>query len=99
MFVLGNFLAAAAKILDLLLTMYLWVIIIRAILSWVNPDPYNPIVRLLYQVTEPVLGAIRRRLPVGGFGIDFSPVIVIVVILFLQQFLVQTLIEIAVRMR
>ena len=99
MFVLGNLIAAAAKILDLLLTMYLWVIIIRAILSWVNPDPYNPIVRLLYQVTEPVLGAIRRWLPIGGFGIDFSPVIVILVILFLQQFLVQTLIEIAVRMR
>ncbi|HOG17005.1 MAG: YGGT family protein [Syntrophaceae bacterium PtaU1.Bin231] len=99
MFVLGNFIAATAKILDLLLTLYLWVIIIRAILSWVNPDPYNPIVRLLYQVTEPVLDAIRRRLPIGGFGIDFSPVIVILVILFLQQFLVQTLIEFAVRMR
>jgi len=99
MYLISNLLVAFAHILHIVLNLYMWVIIARALLSWVNPDPYNPIVRLLYQVTEPVLGAIRRRLPIGGFGIDFSPVIVILVILFLQQFLVQTLIEIAVRMR
>jgi len=97
MFVLGNLIAAAAKILDLLLTMYLWVIIIRAVLSWVNPDPYNPIVQFLYRITEPVLSFIRRKLPIGSFGIDFSPLVVILVIWLLQEFLVRTLMELSLR--
>jgi len=95
MFVLSNFLVAVAKILDIALTLYMWIIIGRAVISWVNPDPYNPIVRFLHAVTEPVLFAIRRRLPLFFGGIDFSPILVILAIIFLQSFLVQTLIQMA----
>ena len=97
MFIAANFLAAIAKILDIGLSLYMWIVIGRAIISWVNPDPYNPIVRFLNSVTEPVLYNIRRRIPVFFGGIDFSPVIVILAILFLQTFLVQSLIQLAGR--
>jgi len=99
MFVVANFLAAVAKLLDIGLTLYMWVIIARAVISWVNPDPYNPIVRFLISVTEPVLSAIRRRLPMGLGGIDFSPILVILGIIFIQSFLVQSLAEVAMRLR
>ena len=95
MFVLGNFLLAVAKVLDIALTLYMWIIIARAVISWVNPDPYNAIVRFLVSVTEPVLHQIRRRLPVGLGGMDFSPIIVILVIIFIQSFLVRSLAEMA----
>jgi YggT family protein len=98
MFVLSNFLFAVAKILDIALTLYMWLIIGRAVISWVNPDPYNPIVRFLYSVTDPVLYAIRRRLPLFFGGIDFSPILVILGIIFLQSFLVETLFQIARQM-
>ncbi len=97
MFVIGNLIVVIAKFLNLALTIYMWIIIIRALLSWVNPDPYNPIVRFLYGVTEPVLSFVRRKLPSGSFGIDFSPVIVILGIWLLQEFLVRTLLELSVR--
>lgn len=99
MFVVANFLAAVAKLLDIGLTLYMWVVIARAVISWVNPDPYNPIVRFLISVTEPVLSAIRRRLPMGLGGIDFSPILVILGIIFIQSFLVQSLAEVAMRLR
>jgi len=89
MFVLANFLIAIAKILNIGLTIYMWLIIGRAIISWVNPDPYNAIVRFLYSATEPVLYNIRRRLPVNFGGFDFSPIIVILAIQSLLQFAVQ----------
>jgi YggT family protein len=95
MFVLSNFLVAVARILDITLTLYMWIIIGRAVISWVSPDPYNPIVRFLHSVTDPVLTPIRRRLPVFFGGIDFSPILVILAIIFLQSFLVQTLIQMA----
>ena len=98
MFVVSNFLVAVAKILDIALSLYMWIIIGRAIISWVSPDPYNPIVRFLHSVTEPVLYPIRRRLPINFGGFDFSPVIAILAIIFLQSFLVKTLYQIAVRM-
>jgi len=98
MFVIANFLAAIAKILDIALTLYMWIIIARAVVSWVNPDPYNPIIRFLNAVTEPVLYQIRRRLPINFGGIDFSPIIVILVIVFIQSFLVRSLAEMAMRM-
>ncbi len=98
MFVIGNFLAAIAKIIDIALTLYMWIIIARAVVSWVNPDPYNPIIRFLNAVTEPVLYQIRRRLPISFGGIDFSPIIVILVIIFAQSFLVQSLAQLAMRM-
>lgn len=95
MFILGNLLEAFAKILYMGLNLYMWVIIIRAVISWVNPDPYNPIMRFLYQITEPVLSPIRRWIPLRGMGIDISPMIVIAAIYFLNTFLVQSILDIA----
>jgi YggT family protein len=95
MFVLSNFIIGLAKVIDIALTLYMWIIIFRALISWVNPDPYNQIVIFLYRVTEPVLRPIRRRLPMGNIGIDISPIIVILVIIFLKYFLVETMIQMA----
>lgn len=99
MFVVGNFIAAVARIVEIALTIYTWIIVIRAVLSWVNPDPYNPIVRMLYRVTEPVLEPVRRRIPCRGLGIDLSPVIVLLAIVFLQSFLVPSLMQLAYSLR
>ena len=94
MFILGNFIMAIAKILEIGLDIYLWIIIARALISWINPDPYNRIVVFLYRSTEPVLAPIRRWLPFfSGMGIDISPVIVIALIIFLQRFLLKSLME------
>jgi YggT family protein len=100
MFVIGNLLEAVARIIDIGLTLYMWVIIVRALISWVNPDPYNPIVQFLYKITEPVLYYVRyymgKWIPaLRGIGIDISPIIVILVIVFLQSFLVRTLMQMA----
>jgi YggT family protein len=95
MFIMGNFIVALAKIIDIALDIYLWIIIIRALISWVNPDPYNAIVIFLYRATEPVLSPIRRWLPLRGTGIDLSPLVVILVIFFLQAFLVKSMIHLA----
>lgn len=97
MFVFGNLILALATVINIVLTIYMWIIIIRALISWVSPDPYNPIVRLLYRATEPVLWRVRRLIPIGGIGIDFSPLIVILGIYFLKIFLVQTLVQLASR--
>jgi YggT family protein len=86
MYVVANLLEAIARILDVCLWLYMWILIIRALISWVNPDPYNPIVRFLYRATEPVLRPVRRLIPMGNIGIDISPVIVILAIIFLQKF-------------
>ena len=98
MFILGNPLIAIAKVLDIALSIYMWIIIIRALVSWVNPDPYNPIVRFLISATEPVLYPIRKRLPLLG-GIDFSPVVAILAIIFVQTFLVQSLMQLGISLR
>ena len=95
MFVFSNFLIAIAKILDIGLTLYMYIVIARAILSWVNPDPYNPIVRFLHSVTDPVLHRIQRRIPASFGRMDFSPIIVILAIIFVQSFVVQSLFEMA----
>jgi YggT family protein len=99
MFLLGNLFGAIAMILHYALWFYMWIVIARAVISWVSPDPYNPIVQFLYRATEPVLEPIRRRLPGGGFGIDFSPLIVILAIYFLDEFLVRSLQQIAIQLR
>jgi YggT family protein len=99
MFVLGNFIIAVAKIIHVVLTIYMWIIIARAILSWVNPDPYNQIVQFLYRVTEPVLEPVRRWLPFGRMGIDVSPIIVILAIYFVDEFLIKSMIELAVNLK
>ena len=85
-------------ILSYLLTIYIWIIIIRALLSWVNPDPYNPIVQILYRLTEPVLAPVRYRMPDIG-GIDASPIVVLLIIFFLQTFLVQSIFDLASMLR
>ena len=95
MFIIGNFLMAVAKVLDLALSLYMWIVVARAVLSWVNPDPYNAIVRFINAVTEPVLYQIRSRLPVIFGGIDFSPMIVFLGVIFLRTFAVTTLIRLA----
>jgi len=97
MFVLGYFLKALAGVLDIALTIAMVVVIARAILSWVSPDPHNPIVRVINQLSEPVLFPVRRRVPYFS-GIDFSPIIVLMIIFFLDEFLVNSLYRIAAPM-
>jgi len=99
MFVLSNLVQALARLVELVLWAYFWIIIARAVLSWVNPDPFNPIVRFLYRVTEPVLRPIRRRLPTMQMGLDLSPMLVILAIYFLQSFLVESLRDLALSLR
>ena len=95
MIILSNFLTAIAKVLDIVLSIFMWIVIARAVLSWVSPDPYNPIVRFIHKVTEPVMYQIRRRIPVNFGGIDFSPIIVFLAIIFLQRFVVHSLYGVA----
>jgi YggT family protein len=95
MFIVSNFLLAVTRILDIGLSLYMWVIIIRALISWVSPDPYNPIVRFLHNVTDPVLYRVRRFIPVSFGGFDFSPILVILAIIFIQSFLIQSLYQLA----
>ena len=99
MFIIVNLLNALATIIHFILTIYMWLIIIRAVISWVNPDPYNPIVNFLYQVTEPVLYRIRRYLPFRGMAIDISPLVAFVIIFFLDQFLVVTIRDVVIRLK
>lgn len=99
MFVIGNFLMALAQVLDIILNIYMWVIIIAALISWVTPDPYNPIVRFLYRATEPVLRPIRRTIGTALGGLDVSPIIAILGIMFLRHFIVSSLVDIAARLR
>ena len=98
MFVIGNFLEGVAWVLGNALTLYMWVIIIRALVSWVSPDPHNPVVQILYRLTEPVLGPLRRHLPIGSMGVDFSPLVVMGIIMLLQYALVRNLYELASRL-
>lgn len=100
MFILSNFLEAIASIIGIILTILYWLILIRALISWVNPDPFNPIVQFLVKTTEPILAPLRRMLPSGfRFGIDISPIIAFLGIMFLKSFLVKTLLDVAMRMR
>jgi YggT family protein len=98
MFIISNFLLAIAKILNIGLTIYMWIIIARAVISWVNPDPYNSIVRFLNNVTEPVLYRIRRYIPLYFGGFDFSPILVILAIIFIQAFVIQSLYQLAIQL-
>ena len=82
---------ALAKVIDIALYCFMFIIIARAVLSWVSPDPYNPIVRFIHNVTEPILYRIRRRVPMMYGGIDFSPIAVILIIIFLRMFVVESL--------
>jgi len=99
MFVLGNLILAVANIFDIVLSLYMWIVIIAALISWVNPDPYNPIVRFLYSVTEPVFRPIRRLIGFRLGPIDISPLVVILAIMFIQRFLIHSLIELAYKIK
>ena len=100
MFVLSNLLAAIAALLNVILTIFYWLILIRALISWVNPDPYNPIVKFLYKATEPILCPIRKMMPMQfGIGIDLSPIIAFLILIFLKSFLVKTLLDLSFRLR
>jgi YggT family protein len=92
---MDNIVMGIARVLDIVLEIYMWVIIIRALISWVNPDPYNPIVQILTRVTEPALRPIRRLVPPYKVGIDLSPLIAILIIIFLQYALIKNLYRIA----
>ncbi len=99
MFVAGNFLSGVAYVLDTVLFVYMWIIIIRAVISWVNPDPWNPIVQILHRLTDPVLLTIRRRIPfaIAG-GMDLSPIIAILIIYFLQIAVVGSMKDLAMQL-
>lgn len=98
-FVLRQFTLAIASVLHSLLMLYFYIVLIAALLSWVNPDPRNPIVRFLYGVTEPVLFQMRRRFPfvVVGGGIDLSPLILMILIQIADRVVVASLYELAFR--
>jgi YggT family protein len=99
MFVIANLLIALAQVLDYALWAYMWILIGRIIVSWVNADYSNPIVRFLYAATEPVLEPVRRRLPLFAGGLDLSPIVVWVAIIFLQRFLIRSLYDLAYALR
>ncbi|MBU4376869.1 MAG: YggT family protein [Candidatus Omnitrophica bacterium] len=91
MFILGNFFIAVAKVLDIIIPLAYWLIVIRAVLSWFSPDPYNFLVQLLYKTTEPILTPFRRIMPAYSVGLDISPILAILALVFLRYFLVTTL--------
>ncbi len=99
MFILANFIEALAVVLRYLIEILWWLVIIRALLSWVNPDPYNPIVQFIERATEPLLAPFRRLVPSYRMGIDVSPILALLLLYFLKIFLVQSLIGIAFRLR
>ncbi len=99
MFVLANFIGAVATILNIVVTILIWLIIISAVISWVNPDPYNPIVQFLYRTTEPILRPLRRLVPIRGVPIDFSPMIAILILIFLRFFVIKSLVDLSSRLK
>lgn len=99
MFVLGNFCQALAVVLGYLIEIFWWLVIIRALLSWVNPDPYNPIVQFIERTTEPILAPFRQLIPTYKIGLDLSPLFALLFLYFLKIFIVQTLLGIAVRLK
>jgi YggT family protein len=99
MFIISNLIVAVAQILDYVLWAYVWILIGRVVISYVNPDPNNPLVRFLHIATDPLLDRVRRKLPVTTSGFDLSPVVVWLAVIFLQHFLVRTLYDLANALR
>ncbi|HPP05758.1 MAG TPA: YggT family protein [Syntrophorhabdaceae bacterium] len=98
MFAFGNLLSALASIINIILDLYFWVIFIRAVMSWFNPNPYNPFVRTIYRLVDPITYKISRIIPTRFGMVDLSPFILMLIIIFLQRFLVKTLFDMALRM-
>lgn len=100
MFILANLLQALATLINYAVNLLVMLIVVRALISWVHPDPFNPIVQFLHRMTEPLLDPIRRRLPAFlQYGIDVSPIIAFIFLYVARQFLVSTLIDISIRLR
>ena len=98
MFVVGNLLGAVAGLLDIVLQILLIVILVNAVLSWVRPDPANPIVMLLDRISDFVCDPLRRLFPTVFGGIDFAPFIAMLAIYFIREFVVGSLRGMAIRM-
>jgi YggT family protein len=94
MFVVNNFFTALGSVVSVALELYMYVVIARALISWVNPDPYNPIVQFLEKVTEPALAPLRRLIG-WKLGVDVSPILLILIIMFLKEFIVPSLFQMA----
>ena len=99
MFVIANLLFAVAQVLDYVLWAYIWILIARIVISFVQADNNNPIVRFIYGTTEPVLERVRARLPVTTGGFDLSPVVVWLAVIFLRHFVVRSLFDLATTLR
>ncbi len=99
MFILGNLLLSVARLLDIIIQLLYWMIIIRSLISWVNPDPFNPIVQFLQRTTDPILAPIRRIFKMQFWAVDISPIIAVLCLLFIQSFLVGTLKDFALKLR
>ena len=100
MFIIGNLVQAIATILEKVLSLYSIVIMIAVLISWVSPDPFNPVVQLLRSVTEPFFGWIRQRLPFAVVGmIDLSPLVALLLIQLVQMAVVRSLFELGLRLR
>ena len=101
MFVLGNVLIGLARVLDWILWGYQWILIARAVISWVNPDPRNPIVQFLYAATEPLIRVARRMLPMNlrYFPLDIAFLVVFALVIFAQYGIVPSLFEVGVRLK
>ena len=97
MFVLANLLSALAELLRMVFEIYALILIVRVLITWVNPDPFNPVVQFLSRMTDPVLEPLRRVIPPLG-PIDISPIVAFLVLRALQHFLVQTLRDLSVRL-
>ncbi len=96
MFVLANVLGTIAALLHTIINIYTFVIIIASLLSWVNPDPYNPIVRVLRSLTDPVFDFVRRHVPFSRAGaIDLAPLIVLLFLFLFDGAVVQSLADFA----
>lgn len=100
MFILANILGAIAAILNSVIFFYIIILVVASLLSWVRPDPYNPLVRTLHALTQPVLWRVRKKLPFLHMGgLDLTPVVVILALYFINYALVQSLAELAVRLK
>ncbi len=96
MFVFSNFFIAVISVVDTVLALYFWIVIISALLSWINPDPYNPIVRIIRNLTEPAFDLVRRWFPFTNLGgVDLSPIVVLIAIQFTRMFVIQSLYQMA----
>ncbi len=98
MFIVGNFLGAVASVFDIVLNVLMLIILINALLSWVRPDPHQPIVQLLERISDAVCDPIRRLIPTNAGGIDFAPFIAMLLIVFIQRFAIGSLHDLALRL-